>query len=49
MGVAPRSDAIEKYETDAMVNVIRANWWNTRVPFGLCRWQHVSVVFIMVG
>ena len=37
MGVAPRSEAIEKYDTDTTVRVIIANWWNSRVPFGLCR------------
>lgn len=36
MGVAPRSEAIEKYAMDAVVRTIKANWWNTRVPLGLC-------------
>lgn len=35
MGVAPRSDAMEKYDMVAVVRTMTAIWWNKRVPLAL--------------
>lgn len=48
-GVAPRSDAIEKYANDPVVNTTTAIWWNRRAPRGLCQlgscqWETVCYV-----
>lgn len=34
IGVAPRSDAIEKYARLVVARMIMANWWKRRVPRG---------------
>lgn len=34
MGVAPRSEAMEKYEMEAVVKMMMESWWNRRVPTG---------------
>jgi hypothetical protein len=34
MGVAPRSEAMEKYAMAAVVRIITGRWWKTRVPSG---------------
>lgn len=37
MGVAPRSEAMEKYEIAVVARMMTASWWKSRVPLGLYR------------
>lgn len=45
IGVAPRSDAIEKYARLVVARMMMANWWKRRVPRGryvvlVSTWSH---------
>ena len=42
MGVAPRSEAMQKYAKLAVVRMMTASWWKSRVPRGRCARMIVS-------
>lgn len=49
MGVAPRSEAMEKYVIEAVVNTTKAIWWKSRAPRGLCReWRQQFLMSVSV-